>query len=101
MVIPQKPYYDWDKAVFPKTDGIKPLEEFNSYLIEDSILPDDPKKALRKYWKWIFENELFEISTNEDTWPPNRTWKLFNEWFEIRISTLVMDLLDKPILRED
>lgn len=101
MVIPKKPYYDWDKAVFPDTEGLENLEEYNSYLIEDSVLPRDPKKALKKHWEWIFENELFGVCTDEDTWPANRTWKLFGEWFEVKFSTVVLDLVEGSILKED
>ncbi len=101
MVIPKKPYYDWNKAVFPGLSGMGSKNEFNSYLVADTILPAEPKKALNKHWEWIFENELFSVCTDEDTWPENRTWKLFNEWFEVRFSTVVMDLVERPIQKED
>jgi len=100
LVIPKKSFYDWAKAVFPDTDGIGALEEFNSYLIKDDILAQEPKKALRGHWTWIFENELLGACTDEDTWPKNRTWKLFNEWFELRFSSVVLDLLEGPVYRE-
>jgi len=101
LVIPKEPYYDWDKEVFPDTEGISELKEFNSYLIEESISADNPKKSLKKYWEYIFENELFNICTDEEAWPKNRTWNLFNEWFELKFSTVVTDLLNYPISKEE
>lgn len=102
MVIPKQPFYDWDKAVFPDTT---PMEEnrveFNSYLLKDSILPIEPQKALKNDWKWILENELFGICTDESTWPEKRTWKLFNQWFELKFSTVILDLVGQPITKEE
>ena len=101
LVIPKQPFYDWDKTVFPDTALMEVnRDEYNSYLIKDSILPFEPQKALKNDWQWIFENELFGICTDESTWPEKRTWKLFNEWFELKFSTVILDLVDQPILKE-
>lgn len=102
LVIPKQPFYDWDKAVFPGTTPIEEqLEEYNSYLLEDSMLPFEPENALKNDWQWIFENELFGICTDETKWPQKRTWALFTAWFDLKFSTIITDLVDKPILKED
>lgn len=101
LLIPKKPFYDWDKAVFPDLSPMgESRDEYNSYLLKDSILPQNAKEALKKEWRWIFENELFGVCTDESTWPQKRTWKMFSEWFDIKFSTVVMDLVDKPISKE-
>jgi hypothetical protein len=77
------------------------MDEYNSYLIKDSILPQHPQKALKDEWEWIFENELFGTCTDEDAWPQKRTWKMFNEWFDLKFSTVILDLIEGPIFKED
>ena len=102
MVIPKKPLDDWEKSVFPDSFSVEDWEdECSAYLLKDSIMPNDPEKALKNDWEWIFENELFGICTNESTWPERRTWKMFMEWFDLKFSTIVLDLVDKPIIKED
>ncbi|MGD1847880.1 MAG: hypothetical protein ACFB10_21000 [Salibacteraceae bacterium] len=100
IVIPKQPYFDWDKAVFPEATPIQEMMEYNSYLLPEVELSFDPQKVMKKDWPWIFENELFSICTDESTWPEKRTWELFNEWFELQFSTLVLDLGHGPIVRE-
>lgn len=52
MVIPKRPFYDWDKAVFPDTTPMEEnRDEYNSYLLRDSILPFEPQKALKNDWQ--------------------------------------------------
>lgn len=101
MVIPKKPFYKWEKNVFPDLGSIEgQLHEYNSYLLKDSILPSEHQKVLRNDWDWIFENELNDICTDENTWPQERDWETFTEWFDLKFSTVVMDLVDEPVLKE-
>lgn len=100
MIIPTTKFYEWEKQVFPDAPTTADRNEFSSYLIEDEIFPDEPKKALKKHWQYIFEEELFGICIDENEWPENRTWKMFMDYFEIKFSTLVFDLLDRPVLKD-
>ncbi|MFN2262148.1 MAG: hypothetical protein ABR595_08815 [Psychroflexus sp.] len=101
MIIPKPKFYEWEKLVFPDSATTADRSEFSSYLIEDEIFPDEPKQALKNHWRYIFEDELFGICTDEKEWPKNRSWKSFTEHFEVKFSTLVFDLLNEPILKED
>lgn len=101
MVIPKQAYYNWANTVFPddpiKTDS---FNEHNAYLLNDELLFDEPKKALKNYWEFIFENELFGICTDDSTWPQKLTWQLFTEWFTCHFSSVVLDLENKPLYLE-
>ncbi|MGM0636371.1 MAG: hypothetical protein ACQESK_09920 [Bacteroidota bacterium] len=101
MIIPKPKFYAWEKEVFPNAPTTADRDEYSSYLIEDEVFPDEPKKALKNHWEFIFENELFSICTDEDAWPKQRTWKSFTDYFEVKFSTLVFDLLDQPVLKQD
>jgi len=34
-------------------------------------------------------------------WPKDTSWKVFQEWFDYEIQTIVLDMADKPIEYED
>lgn len=94
-------FYDWSNEIFP---GLPPIEmssinECNSYLLEDELLFHDPKVALKKYWKSIFESELMGMCTDPAKWP-KITWDLFTEWFDFNFSSMVHDLIDDDLYTE-
>ena len=104
IIIPKQPAYDWENKVFPEDELIRNIEdavEHNSYLLEEYQVYDDPKKALKKYWKFIFEDHLFGICLDENEWPKKLTWKLFTEWFEFHFSSMVIDLEKGGIVKEE
>ena len=49
----------------------------------------------------IFEHELESCMTDPDEWPKNRSYKMFKEWFEIRVSDTVLDFGSDPIIVEE
>ncbi|MDD2983533.1 MAG: hypothetical protein PHQ74_09095 [Crocinitomicaceae bacterium] len=104
IIIPKQPFYDWENAVFPEPDFLASAataQEHNSYLLNEDHFYDDPKKVLQKYWRFIFEDQLFGICINETDWPQKLTWKLFTEWFDFYFSSMVIDLENKMIEREE
>lgn len=102
FIKPKEPYYDWANSNFPETLMFaEEVIEYNSYLLKDEIIEDDAKKTLQKYWEFIFEDQLFGVSTDENDWPEKLTWKLFMEWFECSFSSIVIDLEKGGILKEE
>lgn len=102
LVVPKQPFYDWSNALFPDmAQGQASAErDYNSYLLEDELFLDNPKKELAKYWKPIFLNELYGQCTDESTYP-KLSWKLFIEWFDFYRSSIITDLTDEPLYTED
>lgn len=95
----KKPFIDWNNTLFhdmPMHENM--LGESKTYLINQ--LFDDAEKALKKYYKEIFETELEGICIDENEWPDKRTFKLFNGWFTYEISDWVMDLSRQPMQSE-
>jgi len=102
LVIPKQPFYDWSNALFPdsKPTLITEINEYNSYLLEDEIFIDNPKRELKKYWKKIFINELYGQCMSDSAYP-ELTWKRFTEWFDFHRSAVVSDLTDELLYREE
>ena len=101
LVIPKQPFYDWSNALTPDLSPVQPsdVSDHNTYLLEDELFLDDPKKELKSYWKQIFIQELFGQWTDERDYP-SLSWELFTQWFDCYRSSLVTDLTDQPLYIE-
>lgn len=96
----KQPYVDWinslreeeelKKEIFYTTENIN--DELTSYLIPEVLDPQDLEFYLEHAWILLFELQLSGWSLDEKQWPKKRTKKMFNEWFEIKCGTLVIDL---------
>jgi len=102
LIIPKQAFFDWANAVFPEdpTTADNYLE-YNTYLIAEERFQGDPKEALDDYWEFIFENELYEISTEDEDWPEELTWELFTAFFNFHFSSVVTDLEDNPFYMDN
>jgi len=94
IVRPKKPFYDWLSSVFPADKPTSSTDENNIYLIREMDNNEAILKWLRKNYEKIFLNELNDWYTDEEGWPENRTYKMFAEWFDIEICSMVLDLED-------
>ena len=93
LVIPKKPFYDWERNVFPDLAPMDPNEnDYDSFLLNKTYSKIDLKEILKEEWEWIFESQLHGICTDDSRWPKKRTWKMFTDWFDIKCSTIVVDL---------
>ena len=101
-VLPKQPYYDWANEVFPDT---KPMTaenmEATAYAISDDFAVKDIADVVKPYAPFIFEMELFGTCTDKDTWPADRSWKVFNAWFSYHVGSMVWDLSPEVILEHN
>ncbi len=72
----------------------------SAFLIPEFTYTKDTRAWVKKNWKALFENLLFEWSEDKKTWPKNRNWKMFNEFFDVKWESMVLDTVTKPIRRE-
>jgi hypothetical protein len=95
VIKPKQSLLNWINALYPDLpeDG----SETAVYLVKERDSYDDTEKWLRRNFKNIFENELNGRHQDEDDWPPKRTYKLFTEWFDTEIHTIVEDIEEGPI----
>lgn len=93
---PKPPFLDWLKSLgieFEDSD----VQESNTYLLDESI--DDLDKWLQKKFDIFFKMELDEWHSIKKEWPMKRTYKMFEEWFFISLSTVVYDMVREPIYK--
>jgi hypothetical protein len=105
ILFPKQPLFDWANYIFPdeKMKCPKPMEhdEGDVFLIPEFTHPDDAIEYVKENFIEFFEQELFDWTTDENLWPDNLTWELFENWFHYSIQSVVMDTLDEEIEKED
>ena len=94
-VIPKGPFITWANTLDddgPKLDVNAPDHEPSVYLIHE--ISDDAalNRALRRYCRQIFENELAGWHLRIADWPQKHDLRTFRDWFEVKVSTVVLDL---------
>jgi hypothetical protein len=81
------------------------LEQINrdnaAYLLPEYDDDSDRKKLLRRCVDLIFEEQLSSWWRDETAWPAKRDMKTFMQWFDVEFHSVVLDLVDKPLLREE
>lgn len=104
ILVCKQPFLDWLNAADqnPLSLTLEMLHIDNdTFLIPQFDDPHDAVKWAEKRWSFLFESILFDWITEESMWPQNRTLKMFLEWFDIDVHSMVWDLANEPLLVED
>jgi len=94
VVKPLKPFADWLIKLYPE-DGYPEFMESSIYLVNDEI--DDLEAWLKKKFDKFFMFELENWHTFKKEWPQKRNYKMFKQWFQVELSTMVFDMEKKPV----
>lgn len=100
VVKPKQPLLDWANKLTPDEKPITETEEGNVYLIKQKDSNEAIARWLSRNFDRIFENELNDWWIDEKDWPKKRTFKLFKEWFDYEINSVVLDMEDTDIIKE-
>ena len=93
IVKPLQPFIDWCSKLYP--EDLDDIKETRTYLISEDI--EDIDSWLAKKFDKLFSFELESWHTNKKEWPQKRNYKMFKEWFQIDISTMIYDFEINPI----
>ena len=103
IVRPRRPFLDWylslDDAEDVTLEDLR--EEPTGYLLSEYELEEDREAVLEHFWDLVFEHELMAWSNEEKAWPRQRTFTMFRDWFEVELSSLVIDIVDAPLLTDE
>ncbi len=108
----KKPFIDWLVYTSKEHDGkdqmsagdveTEGFDSKNIYLIPAYDENAQYDRYLKKHFKEIFEQELGGWYADPAMWPQDRSWKVFQEWFDYEIHTMVFDtVLNKPLEYEE
>lgn len=106
IVKPKQSFLEWTKL-----DDKEGLAEsvFNSlrkephvYLLPEYVDDTTQREVLEDYWAALFESMLAGWLRDPSGWPKRRTFQMFQEWFEIQMTSMVDDLdLDEPLEHQE
>jgi len=94
-VVPKQPYIKWANTLDdtgPKLDINAPHYEPAVYLIDEVFDKGALDRALKRHYSQIFEHELAGWHRMAEDWPQKRGFRTFKNWFEVTVSTVVLDL---------
>ena len=99
----REPYVSWATS-FDEVDPemVLNLQDYVSVY----LAPEDPTgrfetPPLKDFYTRIFEHELVSWRTDESSWPQDRSFSVFKEWFEVKGHSMVWDLGTEPFCFED
>lgn len=104
ILYPKKPFFDWLTMLDPKDAGISEEELASDptiYLIEDMETDEEYAEILLNNYESMFEFELSAWYTDETLWPEDRTIELFQQWFDVRLHTIILDTVEEPIEKDE
>ena len=80
-------------------DEIEEMKTTNTYLISEGI--EDVDVWLKKKFDKIFSFELEFWHLNKKEWPQKRNYKMFQEWFQVDVSTMIYDFEKMPVFKSE
>ena len=103
IVKAKQPFRQWLQSLpDPANYTLEQINQDNAaYLLPQYDADDDRKKLLRRYFGLIFEEQLSSWWRDETDWPAQRDMKTFIQWFDVEFHSVVLDLVDKPLLHEE
>ena len=103
-LVPLQPFWNWLTAL-PGTElDDLTLEDLqnnaNAYLTNPCDDGEEVWAEIKSQIDTIFAAELADWCEDESEWP-DLDADIFNEWFDIQLSTVITDLEHEPIAREE
>ena len=104
VIKPRKPFVDWLKNLPEPMPDIT-LDELHTdcktILVPERNCDQDGMKYIRSEHGFLFEMMLAGYWTDEADWPVKRDWRVFKEWFDVEFHSVVIDLTERPVLKEE
>jgi len=99
VVKPKQPFLDWLHAADPTNLNLTlqdVLREPTIYLIPECDTDEDVAEVLNELCEEIFEEQLAGWYTDSSTWPCDRSYDLFRQWFDYQHHSMLVDLATNP-----
>jgi hypothetical protein len=91
LLTPKKIYYEWSRYMLPEMDYYnEPETEF--FLLPQFDSPEETEEFCRLFFDLFFQYKLRKCSDDAAFWPVNRTYEMFQQWFDLRITSNVSSL---------
>jgi hypothetical protein len=96
---PKQPYRDWANSF---SDGPRFVEEpggesGTAFLVPEFATLEEIQGFVVANSEFMFEHELDAWQDAPETWPRDRSFTALQDWFDVQIHSLVIDLGEGPI----
>ena len=103
LLMPLEPFWRWLQSL-PDVDlsdiELEDLQaDANAYQVNPCDSADEVWEEIEARFEDIFAAELADWCEDERQWPDLHP-DIFNEWFDIQLSTIITDLSAEPLERE-
>jgi hypothetical protein len=95
IVRPKAPYIEWANGLDEGGPTMTLEEERRQpavFLLPEVVYDSDFDRLLRDHFEDMFEFQLWLWMTDEDCWPSDRSFEVFNEWFDVEFQSMPIDL---------
>ena len=92
ILIPRKIYYEWSRYLIPETDYINELAD-ELFLLPQFKSIEQTEEFCRLFFDLFFQYKLKKCSEDPSFWPVNRTYEMFEQWFDVRITNAVSSII--------
>lgn len=105
VIKPRQPFLDWINTT-PQLDLSSPvtmeelLADCDTILLPDTDSLEDARELLEPLKPDLFAVQLDSWLRDPSAWPPDRSAAIFDQWFTLEVHSMVLDLVEEPILRE-
>jgi hypothetical protein len=104
VIKPRQPYVDWASSLPGDPDELS-LDDLRrdctAVLLPEFDTPVESEAFIASIAAELFEAELDAWYRDRTTWPLARDYRVFQEWFDVEIHTIVLDAGKSAIRRED
>jgi hypothetical protein len=104
----KKPALLWINESDPYPDGRElTLDEVNEdrtiYLISSDEAESSigAEKWVKANFRELFEDELNAWYTDSGLWPSQRTYQLFQQWFDVEVHSMIVDTVGGEIVDDE
>ena len=105
VIKPRQPFLDWLNNT-PELNLSAPvtmdelLEDCDTILLPETYSLQDALDLLDPLKPDLFAVQLDEWLRDPSAWPQERSAEAFDQWFALEVHSMVLDLVEEPILRE-
>ncbi|MFT5581742.1 MAG: hypothetical protein ACI9G9_001001 [Psychromonas sp.] len=96
-VTPKQKFVDWSNELEDFKITLE-MVEANVYLIEEEFFEDE--LVIKANFKAIMKNEFTAVTEDAEEWPCEIKLETFNEYFEIKAGSTVVDLQSNNLKKD-
>ena len=98
----KQPFLDWLKSLPDPAD--ETLDRVNHdrtvYLLPEYVYNSEQNSLIEQFHDLIFEERLYSWWRDEKDWPHPRDLATFKKWFDVEFHSMIIDLVDHPLVDE-